>query len=183
MLANGDNQTQAAIAAGYSKKSAETIGHEVARRPRVKAELEKRRKALAAKFELTPERVLRETARIAYFDMAGCYNKNGTLKPIHKMDEDTRRAISAVKEGEYKAFDKNTALRGAMQYLGLLPRAGLSMKAQMSVAAAEVSTTIQPEKHSMLEIARRVAFVLTMGVELAETQAKGPAQPQESQPA
>lgn len=169
MLANGDNQTQAAITAGYSKTSAETIGHEVARRPRVKAELAKRRKALASKFELTPELVLREVARIAYFDASKCFNKDGSIKNIHKIDEDTRRAISQVKDGEIKPFDKNNALGRSMQYLGLLPRAGISMKAQMSMAAAEVKTTEPEEQRSMLEVARRVAFVLTMGAEIAGT--------------
>lgn len=166
MLANGENQTRAALAAGATKASAERVGWELVRRPRVKAEIEKRKKALLSKFELTPELVLREVARIAYFDASKCFNKNGTVKNIHKIDEDTRRAISQVKDGEIKPFDKNNALGRSMQYLGLLPRAGISMKAQMSVAAAEVAVN-KPEERSMLEVARRVAFVLTMGAEIA----------------
>lgn len=49
---------------------------------------------------VTVERVLRELTRMAWVDIAGAYDENGALKPIHEIPEDVRRAIVAIEVDE-----------------------------------------------------------------------------------
>lgn len=58
-----------------------------------------------AKTELTAERVLEEIARIAFFDPATMYDKDGRLLPIHKMPPATRACIAGVEVAQAN-FDK-----------------------------------------------------------------------------
>ena len=56
------NATQAALRAGYSKKTAYSIGVENLRKPEIQAEIQKRQNRLRNKLEITQEKVLRELA-------------------------------------------------------------------------------------------------------------------------
>lgn len=47
----------------------------------------------AAANEVTVERVLKELARLAFFDIAKVVGEDGRPLAIHQMDEDTRRAV------------------------------------------------------------------------------------------
>ena len=44
--------------------------------------------------------VLGELLRLARVDIAGAFDKNGKLKPIHEIPEDVRRAICGVEVDE-----------------------------------------------------------------------------------
>ena len=149
----------------------------------VRRAIEERRAELLNKMELSTEAVLREVARVCFFDIGKCYDAKGKIKPIHNMDDDTRRALAGIKDGEIQSFNKNQALRNAMHHLNLLPsRSSVSVSATaQSAAAAEVSQT-QPEQRSKLEIARRVAFLLAEGAAEAEKGAT-PTKPRQSQAA
>ena len=59
------NAPQAAIRAGYSKKTAQQIGAENLSKPVIQAEIQKRQVKLQNKLEITQERVLQELAAIA----------------------------------------------------------------------------------------------------------------------
>lgn len=59
------NATRAAIAGGYSERTAARIGSELLTKPNVKAALDAGRKRLAEKLELTAEKVLADIARVA----------------------------------------------------------------------------------------------------------------------
>jgi len=63
------NATQAAIRAGYSKKTAEKIGSENIRKPEITAAIEKRQKKIGEKLEVTQERVIAELAKIGFSDI------------------------------------------------------------------------------------------------------------------
>lgn len=163
----GQNQTQAAVTAGYSPRNARHQGSRMATDPNIAAEIARRRAALLTKYEINSEDVMRELARIAYFDAGKCYDEHGKPLPIHSIPEDTRRALAGIKDGEIKAFSKPDALRSAMQHLGLIKRQQINVNAQ-SVAAASVQT-MEPEKRTDLEVARRIAYVLHLGAEAAKT--------------
>lgn len=64
------NATQAAIRAGYSKKTAHSIGQENLNKPEIAAELARRQAKIAEKLELSAERVLRELEYLAFYDPA-----------------------------------------------------------------------------------------------------------------
>lgn len=60
------NATQAAIRAGYSKKTAYSIGVSNLKKPEIQAAIQKRQKSAAEKLEITRERVLKELASIGF---------------------------------------------------------------------------------------------------------------------
>ena len=59
-MANGYNATQAAIKAGYSKKTAYSIGQRLLKKVEIKAELERNTQAAQEKFEYTKEEHFKE---------------------------------------------------------------------------------------------------------------------------
>jgi phage terminase small subunit len=131
------NATQAAIRAGYSKKTAHAIGEENLRKPEIQAALQERMKARQERTEITQDAVLKELARIAFFDPRKLFRPDGSPKPINELDDDTAAALAGMEvleefEGtgkdrvfigytkKYKIADKNSALTNAMRHLGML---------------------------------------------------------------
>jgi phage terminase small subunit len=123
--------TKAAIRAGYSEKTAGQIGYQLLQNPSIRAAIDEGLDKLLTDNGLTAARVLKEMARLAFFDPAKLYDKDGKLLPITQVDEDTRAAIAAIeiegtrtsKAGEtakVKLTDKGAALRMAAQHFGLL---------------------------------------------------------------
>jgi phage terminase small subunit len=132
LLSNGENVTQAALAAGFSPKSAASQGSRLLKNAKTKAELDRRRSEICALVQLTTERTLREVARLAYSDPRNLFRPDGTLKPIHELDDDTAATIASIEVDEVKAggavvgqtkklkqWDKGQALDKAMKHLGL----------------------------------------------------------------
>src|SRR6185312_9125276 len=79
------NATRAAIAAGYSEKTAEVQGSRLLSDAKVRAEVDAANDKVNAKLDLTVERVKQEIARLAFYDPAAFWNENGTAKPIHEI--------------------------------------------------------------------------------------------------
>jgi phage terminase small subunit len=90
------NATQAAIRSGYSKKTAFTIGCENLKKPYIIEALQKRRESLASDNDITPERVLKEIARLAFHDPRKFFDDDGRIKPISELDDDTAMALSGI---------------------------------------------------------------------------------------
>lgn len=123
------NATQAAIRAGYSEKTAYSIGVQLLKKLEIQAEIHKRRNRLQNKLEITQERVLQELAAIAFANGAD-YAKvvNSGLLPTVEMiptDElppEKLPAIAGIKANQYgvevKLHDKVKALELLGKYLG-----------------------------------------------------------------
>ena len=62
------NATRAAMAAGYSKKTAYSIGWENLRKPEIQAEVKRQTELLTINLGLNPQRVLAEYLKIAFSD-------------------------------------------------------------------------------------------------------------------
>lgn len=62
------NATQAAIRAGYSEKTAYSIGQELLKKPEIMAEIDAALAKHSNKLEISAERVLAEIARMAFYD-------------------------------------------------------------------------------------------------------------------
>lgn len=140
-IANGGNATQAAITAGYSKKTARSAASRMLTHVDVASAIDAQRKASSEAAGLTVERTLREVARLAYFDPRKLYDATGNLKPVHELDDDTAAALAGVEVVEMagaaaiggdagiqhvamhtkkiKYWDKNSALEKAMKHFGL----------------------------------------------------------------
>jgi phage terminase small subunit len=134
-LTNGGNASQAAVAAGFSGKTASAAGSRLLKHVEVLTMLQQRRKVVIEKMELTTERTLREIARLAYVDPRKFFHADGSPKEITELDDDTAAALAGMEVTEewagsgkdrvkigvtkkYKLADKNAALEKAMKHLG-----------------------------------------------------------------
>ena len=124
------NATQAAIRAGYSAKTAYSIGIENLRKPEIQAALQKRRDKLQTKLEISQEKVLQELAAIAFANGADFAKvvKTGLLAsvemvPTNDLPPEKLPAIAGIKANQYgveiKLHDKVRALEMLGKYLGL----------------------------------------------------------------
>lgn len=140
------NATQAAIRAGYSAKTASSQGERLLRHVEVQALLGERQKKLAAKFELTQERVVAELVKIGFSDIRKIINWRSNVTAMiededtgeqrmavtnevvligsHEIDDDTAAAISEISQTDkgglkVKLHDKKGALIDLGKHLGM----------------------------------------------------------------
>lgn len=90
------NATQAAIRAGYSPKTARQVGAENLSKPVIQAFVSKLIQERASRVEVSADTVLSELLKLAMTDIGQAFKEDGSLKAIHDMPEDVRRAIAGV---------------------------------------------------------------------------------------
>lgn len=129
------NATQAAIRAGYSKKTAESIGWENLRKPEIADAVKAGKATQLTHADLTATRVLEEYRRLAFVDARGFWNEMGCLKPFSELTAEQGAALSGfeaiiknAKAGDnltdevhkIKLWDKTKALESLAKHFGLL---------------------------------------------------------------
>lgn len=131
------NAAAAARRAGFSEKTARQIGERLLTNVYIQSAIQERMQARQQRTEITADRVLKELARVAFFDPRKLFNADGSPKAISELDDDTAAALAGVEVLEefdgtgkdrvflgytkkYKVSDKNTALTNAMRHLGML---------------------------------------------------------------
>lgn len=90
------NATQAAIRAGYSKKTANEQGARLLANVSIQEYVQQRRKVLQKGLEITQERVLNEYAKIAFFDIRKVYTDSNSLKAVKDFDEDSAAVVAGI---------------------------------------------------------------------------------------
>lgn len=132
------NATQAAIRAGYSERTAKAKASSLLSEPEIKAMVDKEIEARAKRTEITADRVLREYARLGFYDPRKLFNDDGSPKGIHELDDDTAAAICGldvmeIYEGhgkdrefvgylkKYKLPDKKGNLDSIAKHIGMNP--------------------------------------------------------------
>ncbi|NBB11809.1 terminase small subunit [Pseudomonas sp. SLFW] len=131
------NGTQAAIRAGYSQKTAAVIAAENLTKPNVQAAIAEGMQKRSSRTGITADRVLQELGRLAFVDIRRAYNADGSLKPLHELDDDTAAAVAGMDVTEIgtgddaigfvkkiKLSDKKGALELVMRHLGMLSPPG-----------------------------------------------------------
>jgi len=120
------NATRAAKAAGYSDDTAAVIGCENLIKPNIQARLTKLKAKRAERVQISQDDVLRVLKQAIMFDIRKIYNKDGTLKRIQELDDDTAAAISSIdhdgligKTVKIKTIDKLSAVDKAARHLGI----------------------------------------------------------------
>lgn len=114
------NATQAAIRAGYSEKTAYSIGEENLKKPELKEYIDKKMEERQKRTELTQDMIINELKAIAFANatkFAGIKKGIVKIKDTDELDEDTKKAIVGIKEGKY-GTEVTTA--GKVQALELL---------------------------------------------------------------
>lgn len=139
--------TKAAKRAGYSEKTAYSIGFENLRKPEIREAIQEAMDARAKRTGITQDRVLQELARIAFangtdfarivstptvttvVDEEECIQQ--AIRPVQRVelvdtervDPEKRAAIASIKEGKFgievKSYDKIRALELLGQHLGM----------------------------------------------------------------
>ncbi|MDE7053546.1 MAG: terminase small subunit [Oscillospiraceae bacterium] len=121
------NATAAAIRAGYSKKTAEVIGYENLRKPQIETAINQAMQEREKRTEITQDMVLRETAKLAFFDIRKMFDKNGKPLDISMLDDDAAAALVGLdvqdvadNDGDYVGFVKKYKMADKIKALELL---------------------------------------------------------------
>lgn len=145
--------------AGYTGNSLGAQANALMKLPKIQAYIEHIKSQQMAAFGLTPERVLKELARLAFVDPSKMYDDEGCMLNIKDMDEDTRRAISSVEtkelfeqEGRKKKYvgdakkaklgDKTKALELLMRHFGQFNLDNQQSAANVVVVTSDEAKTI-----------------------------------------
>lgn len=127
------NATQAAIRAGYSQKTAYSMGQRLLKNVEVQTAIQAAMNVRSKRVEITQDRVLQEYARMAFFDPRKLFDDEGNPKHITELDDDTAAALvglDVVKEVDpdsgdvtytkkYKLANKLGALDSLGKHLGM----------------------------------------------------------------
>ncbi len=136
------NATQAAIRAGYSKRSARIQGHENLKKPHIEAAITAAQAARSERTQITADQVVRELGMLAFSNMLDYMTVDDDgygVVDLSKLTRDQAAAISEVvvdqytegkgkearkvKRMRFKLTDKRAPLVDLGRHLGLFPKA------------------------------------------------------------
>jgi phage terminase small subunit len=122
--------TAAAEEVGYSKRSARTTGPELLQKPVIKAEVERRKAVLDARYEISADRIARELASMAFGSIDDVIAVQDDGGAIVDLSTATPRQLAALsgREGDdgrfrlkHSAADKRQALMDLAKLMRMLP--------------------------------------------------------------
>lgn len=90
------NATQAAIRAGYSKKTAGVQSHELLKKPNIQNFVASRQANVADSLGITATRVLDELGKMGFGDIRSIFSKTGALISPVDMDDDAAASIQSI---------------------------------------------------------------------------------------
>lgn len=110
------NATQAAIRAGYSKKTAKEQGYQNSTKLHIQKELRKLIDKREIRTQTKADDVLLEVSRIGGVNMVGLFNENGTVKKFQDIPENIQRSISGFEvEETFITIDKEQVWTGYLK--------------------------------------------------------------------
>lgn len=113
-LVQDENQTQAAIRAGYSERSAAQQGSRLVTYANIQKYLAELREERNSRLDLTGDDVLSRIAMIILADIRDVCKWQGrtiTMKPSSEISDDTAYAINSVKETMSKSGDRSISIK------------------------------------------------------------------------
>lgn len=144
------NATQAAIRAGYSQKTAYSIGEENLRKPEIDLRIKELMGERSKRTEITQDRVLQEYARLAFLDPRKFFDEYGNLLSVTDLDDETAAALGGLeitteksRDGKedlsftkkIKLIDKGRALDSLARHLGMFEKDNKQRKAEFSIGS------------------------------------------------
>lgn len=141
------NATAAAKRAGYSQKTAHSIGQENLTKPEIQSAIQEEQTERQRRTKITQDMVLREAAKLAFFDIRKMFDKNGKPLDITELDDDTAAALVGLdvqdisdNDGDYVGFVKKYKMADKLRALELLGKhTGAFEKHDVQTAALETS--------------------------------------------
>lgn len=145
----------------------------------VKAAIAERTAQAIARAGAREVRVIEELCHLAFFDPGELQDENGHFLPLNKLKPEVRRALHSIdiedqfegagearrlvsRRHKYKGTTKEGALKILLQYMKALPD-------QVQVSSPSGGPLEINHQISDLEKARRIAFLLTMGLRAKPT--------------
>jgi len=126
------NATQAAIRAGYSEKTSSEMGYENLNKPQIAQYITYLRAKREKRTEVTSDRVVKELAKLAFFNMEDVIDERGVTKELTEWSRDDLAAIQEVTEDKLgseedaviirrkvKVSDKKASLELLARHLGI----------------------------------------------------------------
>lgn len=110
------NATQSAIRSGYSEKTAYSIGSENLSKPEIIEYLQALTKKQQERTEITADRVLKELAKIAFFNMDDVLDDSGNTKELKDWSRDDLASVQEITDNaitgdrKIKLSDKKASL-------------------------------------------------------------------------
>jgi phage terminase small subunit len=162
-----NNASGAAVRAGYSKKYSERLGYRLLATPKIALAVAEKKKAIAARNDVSADRVIQEIARIAFADTTKVVRiEHGrvVVEETENLDADHRAAVSEISETttanggtlKVKLHDKVKALELLSRYLGILnDKLNLSGRMEVESRDKELEALLESDPE-----ARRLAAEL-----------------------
>lgn len=146
--------------------------------PKIAVKVEQLTTRKLKRSQILVERIEQEYARLAFVDLRKAYDDEGNLKPIKELDDDTAAAVAGidVESRTLKVSGTDTAVVTRTKKLKLYDKKGAldSLAKIMGMATDRVEVTGKDgaplQEMSMLETARRLAFILAQGAAEADKQ-------------
>jgi phage terminase small subunit len=146
--------TQAALRAGYSPRSAYSQGERLLKKAEVAEAIRVAEEERKERTKVTQDMVIKELARIGFFDHRRLYDANGGLKQPHEMDDDSAAVVSGVESMEeyqgagsarvltghvrkVRLWDKVAALTKLGQHLGMFVEQ-VDVRGKVSIAQVDL---------------------------------------------
>lgn len=141
------NATRAAKVAGYSEKTAYTIGVENLRKPLISAYIDDIQKDIAKLAGISQLRVLNEYKKMAFTSIADLHNTWIDLKKFEELTKEQKDCISEihsrtrgdVKEVKIKLHDKGKALENINKMLGFNAAEKLEHSGEIKTTSKELT--------------------------------------------
>nr|WP_309504302.1 terminase small subunit [uncultured Roseovarius sp.] len=148
------NATQAAIRAGYSEKTAYSMGQRLLKKVEVAEAIQKAKAKRSQRTEITQDKVVAELAKLGFYDIRkavrwGAKPERGDdeelVYPVEMVasediDDDTAAAVSEVSltaQGvKIKMADKRAALESLLKHLGGMPSEGDAPSLNINITSA-----------------------------------------------
>jgi phage terminase small subunit len=157
------NGTRAAIAAGFAKGSAAVAASRLLRNAHVQEELAKLARAACDRLEVTLDRVLQETAKLAYADMGDyiAVDERGNARlDLAKMKPHQTAAIQEITEDSWtegKGEDAQTVRRVKLKLTGS-KQAALEMLRKHLTGDDEIEMTPEQRKERLNYLLAKAGF-------------------------
>lgn len=100
------NATQAAIRAGYSKRTAEQIGYQLLQKPSVAKAIAAGQRKAATKFELTRDKIVAELVKLGFSNMDDYVRRDNLGNIYTDFSKVTRDQMAAVQEVTVETYTK-----------------------------------------------------------------------------
>lgn len=104
------NGTQAAIRAGYSKRTAYAQANDLLRKPEIKAYLQSKADERSQRVGVDADYVLQRTVEIDRLDVADIVNNAGNVLPVNEWPKAWRTSISGIDLQEVTAGGEEAAI-------------------------------------------------------------------------